>query len=125
MNVEEKFESDELLIIEIYENARRAFRRLGIEEEFERAMHFGPAHIVWDDGNYDCALWCVKRFDQHSEGLSVCARAIVMWSLVELVAVTPQRKSECDDKTITFDDPCADGRVEFGAAGVTPKRTNE
>ena len=29
------------------------------------AMHFGPAHIVWEDGNYDSAEWCLKNFHKY------------------------------------------------------------
>jgi hypothetical protein len=28
------------------------------------AMHYGPAHIVWDDENFDSAQWCIDNFEE-------------------------------------------------------------
>jgi hypothetical protein len=33
----------------------------------ESPMHFGPAHIVWADDNFEDRHihWCLQRFDEH------------------------------------------------------------
>ena len=48
------------------------------------AMHFGPAHIVWEDENFDRAEWCLENFDKYSEDLTEKEKAAVRWSLEEL-----------------------------------------
>lgn len=83
----------------IYERAGRDLRELAIEAEergFEpvdpfSAMHFGPAHIVWEDENFgrDSVQWCLDEFE-HYRG-EACERddvaAIVRRSLEELLAL--------------------------------------
>lgn len=54
----------------------------------ESAMHYGPAHIVWDDENWDSAQWCLDHFEEHSDGDHTPKElAAVYASLKELVAL--------------------------------------
>jgi len=53
-------------------------------------LNFGPAHIVWEDENWQCAQWCIDHFDEYSEDLSDYEKSVVMWSLQELLKL-PER----------------------------------
>lgn len=57
------------------------------ERSAHSVMHFGPAHIVWEDENFDHAGWCVDNFDKYSDGLTEEQKTIVLRSLKELVQV--------------------------------------
>ena len=57
------------------------------EQSADSCMHFGPAHVVWDDGNYDSAEWCIGHFTEFSDDLNDVQNQIVMWSLVELAKI--------------------------------------
>lgn len=48
------------------------------------AMHFGPAHIVWEDENFDSADWCLEHFDEHRGDHSDEELVAVKQSLIEL-----------------------------------------
>lgn len=45
---------------------------------------FGPAHIVWEDENFDLAQLCLDHFDEHSGTHSEEDLAIVRRSLEQL-----------------------------------------
>ena len=72
-----------------------------IKAVFERAVArldgdmmpllYGPAHIVWEDENFDHAQWCLTHFDQGD--LTAFEADVVRDSLVELVALTPEGSS--------------------------------
>lgn len=51
------------------------------------AMHFGPAHVVWEDENFDSAQWCLDNFDEYSGDHSAEELAAVRASLVALLAL--------------------------------------
>ena len=56
------------------------------------ALCYGPAHIVWDDGNLDSAEWCLEHFDEQAEeyakGMYTKDElAIVRRSLEELINI--------------------------------------
>ena len=50
----------------------------------ESAMHFGPAHIVWEDENFDSSGWCLEHFDEYAGDHLPEALAAVRQSLIEL-----------------------------------------
>ena len=50
-------------------------------------LHFGPAHLVWEDENWDLAQWCLDHFDEFKFDLTECELVIVRESLVRLIAV--------------------------------------
>lgn len=60
----------------------RALEKLG---GFEDPLHFGPAHVVWEDENFDSARWCLDNFSKYTGDYSTDELAIVRESLEELV----------------------------------------
>ncbi len=48
---------------------------------------YGPAHVVWEDENFDSAPWCLEHFDEYSGGLSDKEKAVVRHSLEQLAAL--------------------------------------
>ena len=46
-------------IAEIY---KKALKEL---DGYSAPLHFGPAHIVWDDENFDSGEWCLEHFDDY------------------------------------------------------------
>ena len=48
-------------------------------------LNFGPAHVVWEDENFDSAQWCIDNFDEYSKDLSENEKAVVRWSLEQLL----------------------------------------
>jgi hypothetical protein len=61
----------------------------GQEEDgsLEEAMHYGPAHVVWEDENFDSAEWCLENFDKYKGDHSDEDLAVVRRSLEELVNI--------------------------------------
>ena len=57
-------------------------------------LHFGPAHIVWEDENFDSAQRCLDRFEEYGEHLTDQQREVVRWSLEQLLAVPDEFKRE-------------------------------
>lgn len=51
----------------------------------ESPLHYGPAHVVWEDENFDSAQWCIDNFDTYSGDLSEYEKAVVLWSLKQLL----------------------------------------
>lgn len=68
-------------VAEIYKRA--------LAEAGEEAMHYGPAHIVWDDENFerDHVQWCLDHFDEHRFDHSPDDLVAVRRSLQELLAL--------------------------------------
>lgn len=68
-----------------------------VAEIYERALkdlngdwfplRCGPAHIVWDDENWDSAQWCLDNFGKYSGDYSIEDLAIVRCSLEELASL--------------------------------------
>lgn len=59
-------------------------------------LHYGPAHIVWDDENWDSAQSCLDEFDVpawYTGNYSDEAMAIVRQSLIDLLAVPDEFKN--------------------------------
>ncbi len=69
-------------VAEIY---RRAVEKLDGDND---PLHFGPAHVVWEDENFDLAEACIETFDRWSDHLNEHEREVVMQSLVELAALS-------------------------------------
>lgn len=61
-------------------------------------LRFGPAHIVWEDENFEDVYiqWCLDNFDEYTEGFSDHDMKVVRWSLEELLKV-PESKRFVDD----------------------------
>jgi len=57
-------------------------------------LNYGPAHIVWEDENWDCAQWCLDNFDKYPSDYSAEHLAIVRRSLEELLLVDEKYKLE-------------------------------
>ena len=61
-------------------------------------LNYGPAHIVWEDENFDSAQWCLDNFDKYSQDLSEKDKEIVRWSLEQLLLLPDNViNSEPDD----------------------------
>jgi len=65
-------------VAEIY---KQAIDKLGGDSD---PLHYGPAHIVWDDENFDSAEWCLEHFAEYKGDWTDSDLDIVRWSLVEL-----------------------------------------
>ena len=59
-------------------------------------LHFGPAHIVWEDENFqNCHIQsCFDSFDEYSKDLSEYEKSVVRESLEELLKVPDHFKVE-------------------------------
>ena len=66
-------------------------------ENIQGAMHYGPAHIVWEDENFDKAQWCLDNFDKYPGDNSAADLEVVRWSLEELVKIPMKYKIEPAD----------------------------
>lgn len=58
----------------------------------EQAMQYGPGHVVWADGNYDQAQWCLDHFDEcrgmlTDEQLRIVKRALKRVAKLERLKV--------------------------------------
>lgn len=54
---------------------------------YESPLHFGPAHIVWDDENFGSAQRCLDNFEKYTGYFMKEEMDIVRESLVELAAL--------------------------------------
>lgn len=70
---------------------------------WESPLHFGPAHIVWEDENFDSAEWCLEHFEEYTGNDDYTAEhyAIVRWSLEELAKLP---MSERDVEPANYDE---------------------
>jgi hypothetical protein len=59
-------------------------------------LHFGPAHLVWEDENWDLVQFCLDHFDEFSFDLTEHELAVVRESLARLLAVPDEYKSPPD-----------------------------
>jgi hypothetical protein len=59
----------------------------------DRPLKFGPAHVVWEDENWDSAQWCLDHFDEFRFDLTEHELVVVRESLVRLVDVPDEYKS--------------------------------
>lgn len=61
---------------------------------YEYPLHFGPAHIVWDDCNWMSAQECLDDFHYNREFISDDEAEIVRESLRKLAALPDSIKME-------------------------------
>lgn len=61
---------------------------------------FGPAHLVWEDENFDQAQWCLKHFNQKQYDYSTEQLQIVKESLQQVAKLPNYLKQPPDN----FDD---------------------
>jgi len=66
------------------------------------AMHYGPAHIVWEDENFDSAQGCLNDFENwkrqwNDDRYSDAELEVVRKSLIELIAVPYEFKHEPEE----------------------------
>jgi len=54
---------------------------------YDSPLHYGPAHIVWEDENFNHAEWCLEHFDENKGDLSDYTLGVVRWSLEELAKI--------------------------------------
>lgn len=66
-------------IREIYEE--------GVEDSSWSAMHFGPAHIVWEDENFDDPQWCIDNLQKYRGDCTDAELEVIKKSLLELAAL--------------------------------------
>lgn len=57
-------------------------------------LKFGPAHIVWEDENFNSAKWCIENFDKNSDNLNEYEKQVVLESLINLENVPNEFKTE-------------------------------
>ena len=65
-------------------------------------LHFGPAHIVWEDANFESVGWCLDHFDEYRGDYSDDELAIVKQSLRELAALPDSVWDEYDNAIYTI-----------------------
>lgn len=78
-------------IADIYTDA---LEKLGGDES---PLHFGPAHIVWEDENFGSAQWCINHFNEYRGDYSDAALDVVMESLQRLAALPQEAFEACPD----------------------------
>lgn len=66
-------------------------------QDYVSPLHYGPAHIVWEDENWDSAQWCLDNFEHwkrtYNNGLFYDSELdVVHWSLTALLAVPDEFK---------------------------------
>ena len=50
-------------------------------------LHYGPAHVVWEDENFECAEVCLEDFDKYKGDINDNDLEIVRKSLEELAKI--------------------------------------
>lgn len=62
------------------------------DDQIFMAMNFGPAHIVWEDHNFDSASiqWCLDNFEYYKSDHSEENLKRVKWSLEGLLLLLPK-----------------------------------
>ena len=60
-------------------------------------MHYGPAHIVWDDENFERhnVQWCLDHFDEYKGDHGETELAAVRQSLLDLLALPDREREAC------------------------------
>lgn len=68
-------------VAEIYQEALAAL------DGDEMPLHYGPAHVVWEDENFDLAQACLDDFNERQYDYSAGQLAVVRRSLEQLAAL--------------------------------------
>ncbi len=76
-------------IADIY---KKALRKLNGAND---VLHYGPAHIVWEDESFGSAKWCLENFKKGD--LSERELDVVRWSLQELIKLPANILNTCPD----------------------------
>ena len=58
---------------------------------------YGPAHVVWEDENWDFVQECLETFDEQQNDFSQDDLAVVRWSLEELAKVPLEERDLCPE----------------------------
>ena len=74
-------------VTEIYQKYEKRIELLGADAF--TALNFGPAHIVWEDGNMENShlLWCIEHAKEFQGNLSDAVVEQVCESLRELMSI--------------------------------------
>lgn len=75
----------------IYTIYRDALSKLNGDDS---PLLFGPAHIVWEDENWNSAQWCIDHFDEYRRDMTDHEADVVRESLVKLLSVPDEYKKE-------------------------------
>ena len=67
---------------------------------YEDPLHYGPAHLVWEDENFDAAQWCLDDFDRFKGHFTDMELEAVKKSLMELAEIP---LNECCVEPIEYD----------------------
>ena len=64
------------------------YKKAGGKNNFS-ALHFGPAHIVWEDANFEDEhiQWCIDHFDEYARDFDPKDLALVKQSLFDLLEI--------------------------------------
>lgn len=68
----------------------------------ETALNYGPAHIVWEDCNFDSAAWCLEHFDEYCSNVEEWEKPIV-WRALEKMASLPFEEWDVIPRDCDFD----------------------
>lgn len=60
-------------------------------------LHYGPAHVVWADENFDCAELSLEKFDQRADDLTDKEKVVVRWSLEQLAKIPLSERDPAQD----------------------------
>jgi hypothetical protein len=61
-------------------------------------LHFGPAHVVWADENFNSAESCLENFDKYSDNFDKWEMDIVRRSLEELAMIPLEERDIWPDE---------------------------
>lgn len=70
-----------------YDAALKALEALGFNE---MVLNYGPAHIFWEDDNFETAQYCLDNFDDHKGEFSQVELEICRWSLKNVIEYAPE-----------------------------------
>lgn len=75
---------------------KQALAKLG---DYERPLHYGPSHIVWEDCNFENGniQYCLDNLQTHRNDCADEELAIVRWSLEELLKIPEEIRDPCPD----------------------------
>ena len=80
-------------VADIYQDALNALRN------DHTPLHFGPAHVVWEDENFDTAAIasCLASFEQCQWDYTETELAIIRTSLLAMAALPSAVRDMCPD----------------------------
>lgn len=77
----------------------KAIYQRGIDAAGYLSMHYGPAHIVWEDENFETShiQWCIDHASEYRNNLTDEQFKAVVDSLKELLTVPEPLRLEPED----------------------------